>query len=84
MTILTENDWNRMQNALSRMERDKIEREYKPACVSVEVSTGPANNPWPVAMIVTIKAYFKGGCWHQHFESVAKAKRALKEWTGWQ
>lgn len=83
MTILDEKDWNRVQSALERMESIEIERAYQPLNVRVVVTTSPADKPWTVAMVVTVRGYFRGGEWHQHCESVQQAKRALKEWNGW-
>lgn len=84
MTILTENDWKAVQNALNRLECVEIERVYAPSNVRVVVSTMPVGKPWTVAAIVVVWVWHKGGNWHQHFESVEQAKRVLKEWNGWQ
>lgn len=84
MTILDAKDWNRVQSALERMECIELERIYQPLNVRVVIDTSPTDGPWTVAMIVTVRAWFRGGVWHQHCESVKQAKEVLKEWNGWQ
>lgn len=83
MTILTENDWKAVQNALQRMEHIELERTLVPKNVRVVVTTEPVDKPWNVAMIVTVKAWHRCGNWFQHFESVEAARRALRDWNGY-
>lgn len=83
MTVLTENDWKTVQNALQRMDQVTIERTYQPKRCTVIVSTRPADKPWTVAMIVEVWASFRGGWWRKYCESVKEAKELIKEWDGW-
>lgn len=82
MTALTENDWKQVQSALERMECVEIERIYAPLGLRVIVSTSPTKGPWAVAMVITVKGFFKGGVWHKHCESVEQAKRVIRKWNG--
>lgn len=84
MTVLTENDWKRLSRAMREMESIEMERIYAPLGLRVIAYTSPATGPSPVAMLVTIKGYFRGGEWHQHCESVEQAKEVLRRWNGWQ
>lgn len=83
MTILTENDWKAVQKALQRMEHIELERILAPKSIRVLVTTKKTNKPWNVAMIVTVKVWYRCGVWFQNFESVEAAKKALLEWKGY-
>lgn len=83
MTVLTENDWKAVSNALSKMQHIEIDRTYLPTKTRVVVTVEPVDKPWTVAAVVKVVGYFRGGLWHQHFESVEAARKAVKEWNGW-
>lgn len=83
MTILTENDWKTVQNALQRMECIELERTLVPKNVRVVVTTEKVDQSWDVAMIVVVKAWYRSGNWYQNFESMEAARRALLDWKGY-
>ena len=83
MTILTENDWNAVSNALRNLQYIELDRTFLPTGTRIVVTVEPAKKPWTVAAVVKVVGYFRGGLWHQYFESVEAAKRAVLKWNGW-
>jgi hypothetical protein len=82
MTILTENDWKAVRNALHARKDIEIDRTHVPTNTRVVVSVKKVSEPWTVAAVVKVIGYFRGGVWHQYFESVEAAKGAIKQWDG--
>ena len=83
MTLLTENDWKAVRSALNARKDIEIDRTYAPTSTRVVVSVKKVTKPWTVPAVVKVTGYFRGGVWHQHFESVEAAKGAIKKWDGW-
>ena len=83
MTLLTENDWKAVRNALHARKDIEIDRTYAPTNTRVVVSVKKVGEPWTVSAVVKVTGYFRGGAWHQYFESVEAARRASEQWNGW-
>jgi hypothetical protein len=83
MTLLTENDWKAVRNALHVRKDIEIDCTYAPTNARVVVSVTKVDAPWSVPAVVKVIGYFRGGVWHQYFESVEAAKEAIKQWDGW-
>ena len=83
MKMLTENDWKAVRNALNARKDIEIDRTYAPTNIRVVVNVKKVDKPWPVAAVVKVTGYFRGGVWHQHFESVGAAREAVEQWDGW-
>ena len=83
MNLLTENDWKAIRNAMRARKDIEIDRTYAPTNTRVVVTVKEVDPPWTVAAVVKVTGYFRGGTWHQFFESVEAAKEAIKKWDGW-
>ena len=83
MILLTENDWKAVRTALNARKDIEIDRTYAPTNTRVVVSVKKVDEPWAVDAVVKVTGYFRGGVWHQHFESVEAAREAIKKWDGW-
>ena len=83
MTLLTENDWKAVRSALNARKDIEIDRTYAPTNTRVVVSVKKVGEPWIVSAVVKVTGYFRGGVWHQYFESVEAARAAIKKWDGW-
>lgn len=74
MNLLSSNDWKHLGTALRRMEEITLECElvggYK-----VRAGTVPADNAWPVAMLIRIERWTPLWYETQYFESVEEAMR---------
>ena len=66
MNLLTENDWKQVGGALARREPISFQRTAAWAGVTVHVSVEPADDAWPVPMVVCVRMVGPGGRIHHH------------------
>lgn len=76
MNLLTDNDFNALQMALQRMEPLTLTRTLGDTEISASVI--PVGRAWPVAMVVRVRCKRGRVEWVQTFESVERARRAMK------
>ena len=76
LILLSDNDYDYIQNALQRMEEVELTREFIQG-PSITVRTIELGSAWSVAMGIQVQ--YKHGCveWRQIFESVEQVRRAM-------
>ena len=76
LILLSDNDYDYIQNALQRMEEVELTREFIRG-PSITVRTIKLGSAWSVAMGIQVQC--KRGCveWRQIFESVEQVKKLL-------
>lgn len=74
-TVLSENDWKCVSQALQRMEEITLHRTLGKK--ELTVRTLQVKRAWPVAMIVQVKYRSPNLDWVQNYESVEEARRCL-------
>lgn len=77
LILLSDNDYDYIQNALQRMEEIELVREFIQG-PSITVRTIKLGSAWNVAMGIQVQ--YKHGCveWRQIFESTKEVKEALR------
>lgn len=77
LILLSDNDYDYIQNALQRMEEIELIRELVNG-PSITVRTIKLGSAWSVAMGIQVQ--YKHGCveWRQIFESTKEVKEALR------
>lgn len=80
LILLSDNDYDYIQNALQRMEEVELTREFIRG-PSITVRTIPLGSAWSVAMGIQVQ--HKQGCveWRQIFESVEQVRRGIHDAT---
>ena len=80
LILLSDNDYDYIQNALQRMEEVELTREFIRG-PSITVRTIPLGSAWSIAMGIQVQC--KQGCveWRQIFESVEQARRGIHDVT---
>lgn len=79
MSLISDNDWNQISNAMRQLESLSITRTF--GSLEIAAETSKASNPWPVAMLVGVTVRRNGRVeQRQWFESVEQAKREVRRW----
>ena len=77
MNLLTDNDFRTLQTALQRMDELTLTRTL--GDTEIIASVIPVGKAWTVAVAVQITKYKRGRVeWVQTFESVERAREAMK------
>lgn len=74
-SLLSENDWKRVSQAIQRMEEITIQSTLGAEEIAVYTLLTP--RAWPVAIIIQVKYKSPHIDWVQNYESAEEAKRCL-------
>ena len=80
MILLSANDFDYLQNAMSRNEETILLRTM--GDVIVRVKTLRADPPWPVHVIAQVQVEYANIAWTQNFSDLSDAKTSLEACLG--
>lgn len=77
MSLLSENDYKALENAMKRSK--EITLEHTLGNLSLTAKTFRVGPPWEVPMILQVRVVKGDYFWVQNFSSIEEAKRYVKE-----